>query len=113
MALIFAIIEFGCLMSAQHRLEAASQAACRIASLPSDRPGEVDQVVRDTTARILNHPAIIRNYELRMDRGKHSGDTVVVELRLPMTAAAPDLLRVFGWKLAGRELVSRAVMRRE
>ena len=40
-------------------------------------------------------------------------DPVTVEVRVPMDAAAPDLLRFFGFSLRNRMLLAKTTMRKE
>jgi len=113
LVLVFAIVEFGLLWSANHRVKAASQVACRIATLPASDPEELRQEMLAATSRVLQHPVFVQQHRISLESGAHAGDAVIVEVRLPMSATAPDLLRIFGFKLKGRDLVARTVMRKE
>jgi hypothetical protein len=114
-AIMFAITEFSLLWSAKHSLEAATYAAAREASLPA-----IDETARLAAAesaaeRVLGNPKYIAQYEFEetTDFGLHTGDPMVVELSMPMSAASPDLLAVIGISIDGKRLTARTVMRRE
>jgi Flp pilus assembly protein TadG len=110
---VFAIIEFGCLWSANIRVKAASQAACRVATLPAETPEEMMLAVNRTAAQSLGSANLVSNSHIRVDPAEYSGDPVTVEVRVPMPAAAPNMLAIFGMRLEGRELIGRTVMRKE
>jgi hypothetical protein len=111
--LVCAIVEFGLLWSANHRVQAASHVACRIATLPASNLQEVRQEVVAATSRILRHPVFVEQHRVVLKPAHYTGDPVSVEVRLPMKAAAPDLFGILGFGLADRELVGRTVMRKE
>lgn len=110
---LFAILEFGCLWSANLRVKAASQAACRVATLPAETPEDMMRAVRRMAAQSLGSASLSRSSQIRVEAAEHSGDPVAVEIRVPMSAAAPNMLAMFGLKLEGRELIGRTVMRKE
>jgi len=110
---VFTIIELGFLWSANLRVKAASQAACRVATLPTESMEEMKLAVERIAAQSLGSAKLARHSQVRVKAAEYSGGPVVVEVRLPMLAAAPDLLAVFGFQLDGRELVGRTVMRKE
>jgi hypothetical protein len=114
-AIMFAITEFSLLWSAKHSLEAATYAAAREASLPA-----IDEAARLAAAeaaaeRVLGNPKYIAQYQFEdsTDFGLHTGDPMVVELSMPMSAASPDLLAVIGISIDEKRLTARTVMRRE
>lgn len=111
--LVLAIIEFGMIWSAIHQVEAASRAACRVATLPVRDPVELEQAVVDAAERVLRKPKLIAAYRLSLSPGQHTGDPVVVQIQLPMNAAAPDLLAAIGFSLKRRQLRAETVMRKE
>jgi hypothetical protein len=112
-ALCFGIAELSLLLMGMQRVEAASSAACRVATLPASDPVVLEQAVRRAAAEALGKVSLVRAHEIQFELGQFPGDPVVVEVRVPMTAAAPDLLRVLGFSLQGRQLASRTVMRKE
>lgn len=126
-AVMFAVTEFSLLWSAKHLLEAATYAAAREASLPA-----IDEDTRQNAAiaaaeRVLQDPDYVvgdpfgpltqKGY--RFDAysvGVQTGDPITISLSLPMSTAAPDLLKVIGISIADREtkrLQATAVLRRE
>lgn len=111
--LLIAMVEFGLVSMANQRVKAASAAACRVATLPSHSLEATQLAAEAAAVRALDSPALARAYELELVPGLLTGDPVVCEVRLPMTAAAPDALRFFGFSLQGRELSARTVMRKE
>lgn len=108
-ALVFGCIELGMLTSAGSTLKEASRAGCRVATLP----GSSDRDVRLAVERVLHRPSLIKSCDLHVGRGRHTGDEVRVVVQVPMTAAAPDLLAMFGFGLGGRQLMAQTVMRKE
>ena len=61
----------------------------------------------------MGKPALIQNCLVEVQGGRNSGDEVSVVVRVPMSAAAPDLLGFFGFRLQDRMLVAQTVMRKE
>jgi len=111
--LLFAMVEFSMLLSAKQQIKSASRLACRVASLPAADPVQLEHVVRGAAEQGLVRSSLIESYELRFDPGQNTGDEVVAEVRVPMRAAAPNLLSVVGFNLKGRHLTARTVMRKE
>lgn len=109
----FAVLEFGLILAAQHRMTAASQLGARVASLPAVTPRCRELAVRAAVDLALAHSGLAGAYQLELMAGESSGDLVVVHLRAPMTAAAPDLLAIAGFSLRGRQLSAQSVARRE
>jgi len=108
-AFLCAISEFGLIWAGNSRVKLASLQGCRVATLPgSDR-----EAVAAAVERALAKQGLIDDYELRIEWGPHSGDPVAVEVELPMSSAAPDMLYAFGFSLEDRDLTARTVMRRE
>ena len=107
--LLFAIVEFSMLWSASHLVKAASTAGCRVATFP----GSNLAAVQESVAMALGKPALAQNCQIEVQGGFASGDEVSVAVRVPMAAAAPDLLGFFGFGLNDRLLVAQTVMRKE
>lgn len=112
-ACFFAIVEFSLLLSATHKVEAASRSACRVAILPSEDPAESELAVRRAAEWALGKPRLRSAYRLMCKRGRYTGDPVIVRIRVPMKAAAPDLLAMIGFGLEGRYLTAETAMRKE
>jgi len=111
--LLLAIVEFSMLWSANQLVKTASHAGCRVATLPAVSLEETEAAAERAVTVALAKRPLINAYRLRLESGQFAGDAVCCEVRLPMAAAAPNLLAVFGFDLDGRELVARSVMRKE
>lgn len=107
--LLFAIIEFSMLWSASHLVKAASAAGCRVATLP----GSNSVAIGEAVAAVLGKPALAAHCQVEVQGGWTCGEEVSVVVRVPMAAAAPDLLGFFGFSLRDRMLVAQTVMRKE
>jgi Flp pilus assembly protein TadG len=109
--IILGVVELSLLMMGMQRVQAASRAACLVGTLPADDWQAQEQAMRDAAEQAMGNAGMIDTYEIEeMDTGTFSGDPVVFSLSVPMTAAAPDLLRVIGLSLEGRQLASRTEM---
>ena len=108
---LFGCLELSFIFAANHRLKAASMAACRVASLTEADARQAEQM-QLAVEKVLDRPSLVSSYELELENGKFTGDLVTVELRLPMSSAAPNLLGPL-FSLEGRQLKARTVMRKE
>ena len=117
--LLLGLVEVAFLLSAQNQLQVACHQACRAGTQPTPGPlaqswqEQIRQEVYDAADRVLHKPQLRKTKELKFEPGLHTGDPVRVKMRLPMSAAAPDLLAVFGFRLKGRYLYAECVMRKE
>ena len=111
--LCLAIVEFCMLLSARQQVKTACQVACRVGTLPAADSVEQERAVRAAAEQALVSRRLIEAHELQFTPGRFAGDPVVVEIRLPMRAAAPDMLCLVGFGLKGRCLSGRTVMRKE
>ncbi len=111
--LLCAVVEMSMLWSANHLIKAASQAGCRVASLPSTNPADSETSAYQTVANVLGKQRLVEAHFVALELGEFTGDPVICEVRMPMGAAAPNMLAMFGFSLEGRELVARTVMRKE
>jgi len=107
--LLFAIVEFGLLWQANSQIKLASEAGCRVASLP----GSDAEAVQAAIDAALVHSKLIAARRVAIDGGQWSGEPVSVEIRLAMREAAPDLLAFLGFGLGEQELIARTVLRKE
>lgn len=107
--LFFAMLEFGLLWSANGQVKLASRIGCRVATLPGSDADEIKRAVLKT----LDRPGLRESCEIVVEGGSVTGDTVTVEVCVPMSCAAPDLLEIFGFSLDNRTLIGRTVMRKE
>jgi hypothetical protein len=103
-------VELSLLLMGMQRVQAASSAACRVGTLPAADVAVQEQAMRDAAARALDKAALVASYEMQFELGHYAGDPVVVEIRVPMTAAAPDLLKIIGFSLQDRQLVANTQM---
>lgn len=117
--LLLGLVEVSFLLSAQNQLQVACHQACRAGTQPTPGPTAhawqalLRQEVHAAADRVLHKPHLRKAKELRFEPGLHTGDPVRVQMRLPMSAAAPDLLAPFGFRLKGRHLYAECVMRKE
>jgi hypothetical protein len=112
-AVVFGMVELSLLLMGLERVQTASSAACRVATLPTGDPDVLEQAVREAAAQSLLKASLVQTYEIHTELGQFPGDPVTVEIRVPMKAAAPDLLKLVGFSLEGRQLVGRTVMRKQ
>ncbi len=111
--MIFALVEFAMLLKAQQHIETACQVACRVGTLPGCSAAELRGEVRAAACRVLARSRLGKAADVRFEPGRFTGDPVHVEIRVPMRAAAPDLLACFGLSIKRRCLTARTVMRKE
>jgi hypothetical protein len=112
-ALVVALCEFGMLWAGAHKVHLAAQAACRVGTRPCSDPALHQQAVQQAAERALVDKRLGASHRLTFVPGEHTGDPVIVEIRVPMGAAAPDMLAMFGFSLKDRYLESRVVMAKE
>jgi len=108
MLLLLGLCEFSLLMSARGTVVDAARAGARYATLHGVNDDEVGEEVRRSLSGPLGKYA-------RVDSriGEYSGDEVLVRVRVPMSAAAPDLLWPIGYSIRNREIVAEARMLKE
>lgn len=109
MTLFLAMIEFSLLWSANQRVKEASTAGCRVATFT----GSNLTAVREAVEFALQKQALVSNYKVDVDGGDCSGEPISVTVHVPMQAASPDMLCMFGFQLSGRHLHAQTIMRRE
>jgi hypothetical protein len=106
----FGFVEFSLLLMSMQRVQAASSAACRVGTLPTTDLEAQQTAMNDAVKAALGQPGLIASYQMQSQVGQFSGDPVQVEISVPMTAAAPNLLLMVGFNLEGRQLVARTEM---
>lgn len=108
MFMLMGLFEFSFLFLAQGELEEAAQSGARLATLQSvqeeDVIAEVQRSLPDRLAQCVSVRAFL---------GEHSGDEVIVIVRVPSRAAAPDLLWAIGYSLEGRSVTAETRMAKE
>ena len=112
-ALVVALVEFGLLWNGAHKVHLATEVACRVGTRPCEDLLVLDKAVRQAADVALVDKRLAANHRLTFVAGAHTGDPVSVEIRVPMTAASPDMLAVFGFSLQKRYFDSRVVMSKE
>jgi len=106
--LLLGLLEFSLLFFARGDVVDASRLAARHATLA----GATEQDIQDAALSALP-PKLRRSAEVVVDPGVHSGDPVYVAVRVPMSAAAPDLLWPAGFSLQGNHLLAETRMTKE
>ena len=106
----FGVVELSMLLMSMQRVQAASSAACRVGTLPAVDSVSQEDAMRDAAARALGTTGLVESYELRSQLGQYTGDPVIVEVTVPMSAAAPDLFKIIGFSLEGREMTAQMQM---
>ena len=105
---ILASVQFSMLFLARADLVDACRGGARLASQPSIRAEDVEDRVRELLDRRFHNVA-----DVHVETGERPGDVVRVAVRIPMRAAAPDVLWPIGLGLAGRDLTAATKMMRE
>lgn len=113
--LTFAITEFSLLWSARHTLEAATYEAARAAAMPSFDEPTARAAAEAAADRVLADPDFQSQREITVtfEVDPAGRGFVTVNIRLPMTAAAPDLLEIIGISIEDKFLTASTVARRE
>ncbi len=109
----FALVELSLLLVGMQRVQAASNAACRIAALPTNDTVRQQYAMSEAAEAALGTEDMVYYYDMDSGIGPYTGDPVWVEITVPMTTAAPDLLKIIGFSLDGRNLTSRTEMRKQ
>lgn len=108
LTLILGLFEFSLLFFARGEVVDASRSGARRAILPGATIVDIEEEVLATLS-----PRMRARAEVQVDPGEFTGDPVLVEVRVPMAAAAPDLLWPIGFSLQGSDLISTTRMVRE
>jgi hypothetical protein len=56
---------------------------------------------------------MVNDYQINSQIGDYAGDPVIVQITVPMTAASPNLLKMIGFDLEGRNLVAQTQMSKQ
>ena len=97
--LVFSIVEFSMLMSAQSRVSTACQSAARLMSLTGASSEEVESKLLT-----LLGPKLAKGCNVQVQPAGHPGEVGYVSVQVPMKNASPDLLWITGYALDGRSL---------
>jgi Flp pilus assembly protein TadG len=110
MIVLLGVVELSLLLMSFQRVQTACSVACQIGTLPAtDVVGQQGEMAAAIEA-VLGSADMIGSYTVQSDLGHYTGDPVVVQVTVPMSAAAPDLLKIIGISLAGRELTAQMQM---
>ena len=118
---LLAAVEFGILLMASQGVGAAANVGAREAALPSSSKASVEAAVAAAVQGWIwkdDHAVLIFVNGIKDVSGSvlataPSGATVSVTVKVPMDEAAPRLLNTFGISLAGKELITTYVTRKE
>ncbi len=105
---LFATCEFALLFQGRQSLVTASRTGARVASMAGATYWDVEDAVRLQLAGSFGDDLTVE-----AELGERSGDAVWVRLSAPMRAASPDLLKMIGLGLTGRELFAETTMCKE
>lgn len=108
LVMLVGLLEFSLLFYARGDVVEASRAGVRMATYP----GVDESAVRNEVARTLS-PRLRSRARVETQLSEYPGEEVRVVVRVPMTAAAPDLLWMIGYSIRNRDLVSESRMLRE
>lgn len=106
--LLLGMFEFAMLFFARSEVVDACRAGARKGTLPGVTAWDVEETVLATLSPRMRSAATVD-----AETGVHTGDPVLVSVRVPMSAAAPDLLWLIGFTLDGRDLISESRMTKE
>lgn len=106
--ILFGLLEFSLLFSARGSVVEASRAGARKGTIAGTTPDDIEAEVRSVLP-----PRLRGSLQVDVETGEYAGDVVAVVVRVPMSAASPDLLWPVGYGLGGRTLVAETRMIRE
>lgn len=106
--LLLGVLEFALLFFARGEVVEASRLGARLATMPGVQAAHVQEQVFASLS-----PRLRAGAEVLVKPGEFTGDAVVVGVRVPMAAAAPDLLWPVGFSLQNNHLVSETRMTKE
>lgn len=108
LTLLLGIFEFSMLLMARGDVIQASRAGARVASLH----GVLEEDVSEEVLRMLG-PRYAAGATVQTQLASHSGEEVLVSVRIPMESASPNLLWPIGYNLQGREIIAETRMLKE
>ncbi len=110
--LIFSIVEFSMLMSAQTRVANAAQNGARMLSICGMPSVSAEAEVRTRVEQLLG-PSLAQQCVITVDPGTYASDLGHVHVQVPMRNACPDLLWMTGFSVANRSINCDAAMAME
>lgn len=108
MTLLLGIFEFSLLLLARGDVVQASRAGARMATLNGVTENDVQAEVQRTLGTRFGS-----DIQVETQLAEKSGEEILVTVRVPMGAAAPNLLWPIGYNLQGRELLAETRMVKE
>lgn len=110
--LIFSIVEFSMLMSAQTRVANAAQNGARLLSVCGMPSVAAETEVKARVEQLLG-PALAKQCVITIDPGDYASDLGHVYVQVPMRNACPDLLWMTGFSVSNRSINCDAAMAME
>ena len=110
--LIFSIVEFSMLMSAQTRVANAAQNGARLLSICGMPSLAAEAEVKTRVEQLLG-PSLARQCVITIEPGNYASDLGHVRVQVPMRNACPDLLWMTGFSVANRSISCDAAMAME
>ena len=106
--LLMGLFEYSLLFASRGDVVEACRQGCRRGTLAFATAEDVEEEVRWSLGSKLGPQAIVDT-----EIGEFTGDEVIVTVRVPMSAASPDLLWPIGFGLRDRELSCQSRMVKE
>jgi len=110
--LVFSIVEFSMLMSAQTRVANAAQNGARMLSICGVSSTAAETEVQDRVKQLLG-PALAQQCVITITPGTYASDLGHVHVQVPMRNACPDLLWMTGFSVSRRSINCDAAMAME
>ena len=101
--LIFSIVEFSMLMSAQTRVANAAQNGARMLSLCGTSSPATETEIKARVEQLLGR-SLAQQCVITISPGTYASDLGHVHVQVPMRNACPDLLWMTGFSIASRSI---------
>ena len=110
--LVFSIVEFSMLMSAQTRVANAAQNGARMLSICGVPSTTAEAEIKSRVEQLLG-PALAQQSVITITPGVYASDLGHIHVQVPMRNACPDLLWMTGFSVANRYINCDAAMAME
>ena len=110
--LVFSIVEFSMLMSAQTRVANAAQNGARMLSICGVASSTAETEIKSRVEQLLG-PALAQQSVITITPGAYASDLGHIHVQVPMRNACPDLLWMTGFSVARRYINCDAAMAME
>jgi hypothetical protein len=110
--LVFSIVEFSMLMSAQTRVANAAQNGARMLSICGVPSTNAETEIKARVEQLLG-PALAQQSVITITPGAYASDLGHIHVQVPMRNACPDLLWMTGFSVADRYINCDAAMAME